>query len=240
MIGLIGVRLLRIRGNPDEPRIDHAAGILKCGTELQVGIRMRRLVILKRVLIDVLGVVPKDKSIEFRRRMRSHQFRHDVRRNMDKEVESRIKAEIKRQVMEQLLEANPIELPAVLVEQEATSLRNDSMRNLGITDPQNPQARDLDAFREVAERRVRLSLLVSAVIAENKLEADRDSVKLKVDEICAPYDEPGEIRKLYYQNPKLLAQVENLVMEEHVVDWLVSKAAVSDKITGFKELMNTQ
>lgn len=166
-------------------------------------------------------------------------FRQDVRTNMTKEVESRIKAEIKRQVMEQLLEANPIALPAVLVDRETAGLRDESLRNLGITDPEDPQAPGLDAFREAAERRVRLGLLVSAVIEENKLEADRERVGQKVDEICAPYDQPEEIRKLYFQNPQLIAQVENLVMEEQVVDWLVSKAAVKAKATAFKELMGS-
>lgn len=166
-------------------------------------------------------------------------FHQDVRSNMGREVDSRIKAEIKRQLMEQLLEANRIDLPAVLVEREAAGLRDESMRNLGITDPQDPKAPELDAFREAAERRVRLGLLVSAVIEENKLEVDRDRVKQKVDEMCASYDQPEEIRKLYYQNPKLLSQVEGLVMEEQVVEWLVSKATVNDKVTSFKELMNS-
>jgi trigger factor len=157
---------------------------------------------------------------------------------MVREVDSRIKAEIKRQLMEQLMEANPIDLPAVLIEREAASLRDESMRNLGITDPQDPQAPGLDAFREAAERRVRLGLLVSAVIEENKLEVDRERVKQKVDEMCAPYDQPEEIRKLYYQNPQLLSQVENLVMEDQVVEWLVSKATVKDKVISFNDLMN--
>jgi trigger factor len=141
-------------------------------------------------------------------------------------------------LMEQLLTANPIDLPAVLVEREAAGLRSESMRNLGMTDPQDPNAPDLDAFREAAGRRVRLGLLVSAVIDENSLEVDRERVKQKVDEMCAPYDQPEEIRKLYYQNPQLLSQIENLVMEDQVVEWLVSRATVSEKVTSFKELMN--
>jgi trigger factor len=168
----------------------------------------------------------------------ANDFRQDVRSNMGREVDSRIKAEIKRQLMEQLLEANPIDLPAVLIEREAASLRNESMRNIGITDPKDPKAPGLDAFREAAKRRVRLGLLVAAVIEENKLVVDRDRVKQKVDEMCSPYDQPEEIRKLYYQNHQLLTQVENLVMEDQVVEWLISKATVSDKVTGFTELMN--
>jgi len=129
-------------------------------------------------------------------------------------------------------------LPAVLVGREAAGLRDESMRNLGMTDSEDPKAPGVEAFREAAERRVRLGLLVSAVIEENSLEIDRERVKQKVDEMCASYDQPEEIRKLDYQNPQLLSQGENVVMEEQVVEWLVSRATVNDKVTGFKELMN--
>lgn len=166
-------------------------------------------------------------------------FRNDVRANMSREAESRVKAEIKRQVMEQLLDFNPIEVPAVLVQRESASLRDESLRNLGISDPEDPQAPALEAFREAAERRVRLGLLVSAVIEENKLAAERERVKARIDEICAPYDQPEEISKIYYQNPQLMAQVENLVMEEQVVELLVSKATIEEKVTTFKELVGS-
>ena len=162
-------------------------------------------------------------------------FRQDVRSNMEREVESKVQAEVKRQVMEQLLEANPIELPAVLVDEEMSGLQAESMRRLGITD--TTQAPALDSFREAAVQRVRLGLLVAAIIRENDLEVDRERVKLKVDEMCAPYDEPETIRKIYYQNPQLLSQIESIVVEEQVVEWLLSKAKVENKTTGFDELM---
>jgi trigger factor len=123
----------------------------------------------------------------------------------------------------------------VLIEKEAQSLQAEMMRNMGVTDPQ--QAPAVATFNEPAERRVRLGLLVGAVIEENSLVVDREKVKEKVDEICAPYEQPEEIRKIYFQNPQLIGQVENMVMEGQVVDWLISKAAVAKKATGFTELM---
>lgn len=213
------------------PKDYHAEELAGQKVDFQVniaGVAEQQLPDVDQEFIKALGVASGD----------ADDFREDVRSNMVREVDSRIKAEIKRQLMEQLMEANPIDLPAVLIEREAASLRDESMRNLGITDPQDPQAPGLDAFREAAERRVRLGLLVSAVIEENKLEVDRERVKQKVDEMCAPYDQPEEIRKLYYQNPQLLSQVENLVMEDQVVEWLVSKATVKDKVISFNDLMN--
>jgi trigger factor len=115
------------------------------------------------------------------------------------------------------------------------------MRNLGIEDEHtdDPRVPALDAYQEPAERRVRLSLLVGAVIEENSLEVDRDRVKAKVDEICAPYEKPEEFKKLYYQNPQLLQQIENMVLEEQVIDWLVSKAKLTVTPKGFGELRDS-
>jgi trigger factor len=163
-------------------------------------------------------------------------FRADVRGNMDREATAKIKAEVKRQVMDQLLDSNSIDIPAVLVEKEAASLQSETMRNMGVTDPQ--QAPSVETFNEAAQRRVRLGLLVSAVIEENNLVVDREQVKVKVDEICAPYEQPEEMRKLYFQNPQLISQVENVVMEGQVVEWLVSRATLKTKATKFSELMN--
>jgi trigger factor len=164
-------------------------------------------------------------------------FRSDVRKNMEREAEARNRAEIKRQVMEGLLDANPIEVPGALIDQEAVSLRRESLRNMGITDENDPNVPPAEQFRDPAERRVRLGLLISAVIQDNDLEVDRDLVKAKVEEVVAPYDEPDEIRKMYFQNPQLMAQVENVVLEEQVIAWLVDKATVSTKKVAFSELM---
>lgn len=164
-------------------------------------------------------------------------LRADVRRNMETETVARNQAETKRQVMEQLLDANPIEVPSALADQEAASLRSESLRNMGIADADDPNAPPVAEFRDAAERRVRLGLLVAAVIQENGIQVDRELVKAKVDEICAPYDQQEEIRKMYFQNPQLIGQVENMVLEEQLVAWLVERSTVTTKNVSFSELM---
>lgn len=163
-------------------------------------------------------------------------FRTDVRRNMEREAAAKAQAEVKRQAMEALLQANPIQIPAVLVEQQAAGLQSETMRSMGIEDPDKAPPRE--SFRDTAEKRVRLGLLVGAVIRENQIEVDRDRLKVKVDEMCASYQDPEAVRKIYFQNQELLGQVESLVLEEQVVEWLVSQAAVENKPTSFHDLMN--
>jgi trigger factor len=70
------------------------------------------------------------------------------------------------------------------------------------------------------------------------MEADKGRVGSKINELCEPYDKPDEMRKIYYQNQQLLGQVENMVLEEQVVDWLIGKAKLSEKSVTFSELMD--
>lgn len=162
-------------------------------------------------------------------------FIRDLRDIMADEFAGRAKAAIKRQLLEQLLQANPIEIPVILVEQEATSLQADSMRNLGISDP--AQAPALESFRQTAERRVRLGLLIGALIREQEIVVDREKVRERIEELSGGYEKPDEIRKLYYQTAQLLSQVENAVLEEQVVDWLAGRAAVTPKPTTFRAIV---
>ena len=162
-------------------------------------------------------------------------LRDDIRSNMGREAEAKSRGEIKRQVMEALLDANQLGVPEALVRQEAVGLQQEAMRQMGVQDV--AAAPPIENFRDAAERRVRLGILVGAVISDAELQVDRERVKAKVEEICAPYDQPEEVAKMYFQNPQLLAQVENVVLEDQVVELVAEKAKVTDKQCGFAELM---
>jgi trigger factor len=161
-------------------------------------------------------------------------FIRDIHKNMADEFAARANAEVKRQLLESLLAANPIDIPVVLVEQEATSLQAEAMRNLGITEAS--AAPSLESFRNTAERRVRLGLLIGAVIREQDIVVDREKVRERIEQLSAGYEKPDEIRKLYFQTAQLLTQVENSVLEQQVVDWLTAKAAIAAKPMAFRAL----
>ncbi|MEO8444435.1 MAG: trigger factor [Gammaproteobacteria bacterium] len=162
-------------------------------------------------------------------------FVRDLRGIMSDEFAARARADIKRQLLDQLSHSNPVDIPVILVEQEVTSLQADAMRNLGITDPS--EAPSLESFRQTAERRIRLGLLIGALIQEQQLVVDREKVRERIDQLSAGYEKPDDIRKLYYQNAQLLTQVENSVLEEQVVDWLASRATITPRPTTFRTLV---
>ncbi|MCW8845810.1 MAG: trigger factor, partial [Gammaproteobacteria bacterium] len=62
----------------------------------------------------------------------------------------------------------------------------------------------------------------------------------KLVQLTADYDDAENMIKMYRSNAKAMGQVQNLVMEEQVVDWLLEQASVSEKQTTFKELMKLE
>lgn len=162
------------------------------------------------------------------------EFRRLVRENLEREAASRSRAEVRRQVMEHLLRSNPIELPQGMVAREAATLQAEGARNLGVKDP--AQAPPVEAFEDVAKRRVRLGLIMGALIRDQQLRPDPARVDARLDELCEQYDQAGEVRRLYLQNPDLMAQIESSVVEEQAMAWLLERAKMNPRSVTFAEV----
>ncbi len=167
-------------------------------------------------------------------------MRSEVKANLEREVKKRIQVRVKDQVMKVLLEANPIDVPRALVEMEsqqmAQSARQD-LQNRGV-DPKNVPV-EASWFGEQATRRVKLGLILAEIVKEHQLQAKPEQVRAMVDELAQSYEDPAEVVRWYYSQPQRLADVEGLVIENNVVDWVVARAATSDKQVGFDDLMGT-
>jgi len=161
----------------------------------------------------------------------------DIRENMARESANKVKDVLKGQVLDQVHDANLVDVPKVMIEQEITSMRQEVMQRNGITDENEGPTRE--SLIEMAERRVRLSLLMSTVIEQNQIQVDSTRVTDKVDELCKPYPNADEMRDLYLQNQQLLGQIQNMILEEQLVDFLVDQGTVKEKSVGFIELMES-
>ena len=165
-------------------------------------------------------------------------LRADVLDNMQRQLKDRVSADVKEQVMNGLLEANPIEVPTAMIDQEVHALQHDAMQRMGITD--HDQAPAAEHFKELAERRVRLGLLLNQVIVDRKIEVDADRVKARIEELCASYENPEELVARYLGNAQVMSQIEPVVLEEQAIDELVAGGKEKAKKLGFKEYMNSE
>jgi trigger factor len=164
------------------------------------------------------------------------QFLDDVKENMERESEQKVKGDVREQIMNALLETNPIEVPNTLKHQEAHSLQHDAMQRMGIED--HDQAPPLDNFSEMADKRVRLSLLIGELISEQNLTVDADKVRERVEEMCAGYENSEDMVNMYLGNQQVMQQIQPMVLEQQALDWLLENGKSSTKKVGFTEYMN--
>jgi len=165
------------------------------------------------------------------------ELREGLQRNMERELKQALRSQVKKQVMDALLAKHPIEVPEALITEEVGRLREQMKQRMG---DQGMDANQLpDAiFREEAERRARLGLLLSELVQRNGIQADQEAVRAQVEEMASAYDEPEQVVQYYYQNKQMLEGVEAMVVEDRVVDWVLEQAQVTEVETSFDAVMN--
>ena len=165
------------------------------------------------------------------------QFKKDVLENMQREAAAKVKNDVREQVMNGLIEANPFEIPQTLKHQEMHTMQHEAMQRLGIED--HDQAPPVENFADMAEKRVRLGLLVRQLISDQNLTVDADMVRARVEEMCAGYENAEEMVNIYMSNPQMVQQIEPMVLEDQAIDWLVENGKVKSKRVSFQEYMNS-
>jgi trigger factor len=166
-------------------------------------------------------------------------LRSDIKRNLEREVKSRLLARNKTAVMDALLSKSLLDLPKVSVQTEIGRLLEGARADLkqrGIKDAEKMSLPE-DIFRAQAERRVRLGLVVAELVRANSLQAKPEQIKLHVEELSASYEKPLDVMRWYYSDNARLAEVESIVLENNVTDFVLAQAKVSEKTISFDDLM---
>lgn len=168
-------------------------------------------------------------------------LREEVSKNMTRELTQTVKAKVKEQVLEGLVASHDVGLPAALVAQEIEVLRKQAMQRFqGQMDPNNLPELPNDMFKEQAERRVKVGLLLGEVIKINELKVDDAKVDELIATAASAYEDPQEVIEYYANNKELMQQMQNVALEEQAVEFLVEKAQVKNKKANFKEIMNPE
>jgi len=166
-------------------------------------------------------------------------LRADIKKNLEREVKFRLLSRNKTAVMDALVAKAELDLPNASVQAEMGRLLEGARADLkqrGIKDADKVEIPD-DVFRPQAERRVRLGLVVAELVRANELQAKMEQIKSHVEELAASYEKPSEVSRWYFSDNKRLAEVEAIVLENNVTDFVLSKAKVTEKAVGFDELM---
>lgn len=167
------------------------------------------------------------------------QFRKEVKANMDRELANALKAKVKAQVMDALIASHTTDVPKALVANEIQVLRNQMLQRFG-GQQQNFDVKTLlpdTMFQDEASRRVTLGLIVGEIVKAAKLKPDAKRVKAMIEEIASTYQEPKEVVEYYSNNQELMGGIESAVLEDQVVDHILSQAKVSEVETNYDEII---
>jgi len=163
------------------------------------------------------------------------ELKTEIRKNLERELSQAVSSQLKSQLAERLLEMHPdLEVPPSIVNNEAHNMLQQMLRGakLDITKEM------LDHFREPATKRVRSGLLLAEIAQQNEIKIDGSKVREAIEMIAQTYEEPREVVQMYYNDQRLLQTVENSVLEDQVVDWVVNNAKVTQKPMSFQEVIN--
>jgi trigger factor len=166
-------------------------------------------------------------------------LRNDIRKNLEREVRFRLLARNKQAVMDALVAKAELDLPKSIVQAELDRMIEGARADLkqrGIKDADKAPIPE-EMFRPQAERRVRLGLVVAELVRAHNLHAKPEQIKAHVEELAASYEKPAEVVRWYYSDNRRLADVEAIVVENNVTDYVMSQAKVIDKPISFDELM---
>lgn len=169
-------------------------------------------------------------------------LRADIRQNLEREVRFRLNQRNKQAVMDALVAKSELDLPKSSVQAELDRMVESARADLkarGIKDVEKLPIPE-DSFRPQAEQRVRLGLVVAELVKAHELQAKPEQIKAQVEELAASYEKPDEVVRYYYADNRRLADVEAMVIENNVTDYVLGQAKVTDKKLGFDELMGQQ
>ncbi len=166
-------------------------------------------------------------------------LRADIKKNLEREVKSRLLARNKQAVMDALVAKAELDLPNTSVQAEVNRLMEGARADLkqrGVKDADKAPIPD-DVFRPQAERRVRLGLVVAELVRSNNLQAKTEQIKAHIEELASSYEKPADVLRWYYSDNNRLAEVEAIVIENNVTEFVLAKAKISETTMSFDELM---
>jgi trigger factor len=166
-------------------------------------------------------------------------LRGDIRKNLEREVKYRLLSRNKQVAMDALLSKADLDLPKSSVQAELDRMIESARADLkqrGIKDADKAPIPD-DIFRPQAERRVRLGLVVAELVRANALHAKPEQIKTHIDELAASYEKPADVVRWYYGDNRRMAEVEGIVIENNVTEFILATAKLSEKAITFDELM---
>ncbi len=169
-----------------------------------------------------------------------------VKGRLQQEHAALSRQKLKRQLLDKLDEMHKFALPPTLAEDEFknvwTTVENDlKAQGRTFADEGTTEEKAREEYRGIAERRVRLGLVLAEIGEKNKITVTEDELSRAIMERARQV--PGreqEVWDYYRKNPSAVAAVRAPIFEEKVVDFLIELATVTEKQVSREELLKDE
>ena len=190
------------------------------------------------VRVDVNDEFAKSLGLESLDKLRA-----SMREQIEREHAALTRARLKRALLDALAGKADFELPSSMVDQEFEAIWqriSEAMREgqLDEDDAKKEEGELREQYRKIAERRVKLGLLLSEVGRANNIRVSQDDLNRAMAEEARRY--PGQERRVlefYRENPQAMQNLQAPIFEDKVVDFILEMAKVSEKKVPLEELM---
>ena len=164
-------------------------------------------------------------------------LRTDVKKNLDREVKFRVLARNKAAVLDALVKASDLDVPKALVAAETQRMAEAARTDLKRRGVPNVDKLPAESYQPQAEQRVRLGLVVAELVRANNLQARPEQLQAHIEEMAQSYEKPAEVVRWYLSDRQRMAEVEAVVVETNVAEYVLGKAKVVEKVLPFDDLM---
>jgi trigger factor len=173
-------------------------------------------------------------------------LRDAVRLQLKTQLDTASRMKLKRQLLDRLDEMHQMDLPPKMVEQEFDNIWRQITAELAQSGKTfegegTTEEKAREEYRKIAERRVRLGLVISEIGERNKIEVTEEEVQRGLQAQLRQF--PGQEKALidyYRRNPDALASIRAPIFEEKVVDFLLELIKVTDKPISREELLREE
>lgn len=168
-------------------------------------------------------------------------LRQKCREALEREQTKASRNKLKGAVMDQLLEQHEFEVPQAMLDDEIKRLRQETAARFNAAQLSEEQMQQMipdELLQPQAQRRVSLGLLLGELIKQHQIELDQQRLDSTIDELAAEYEDPEQVKQYYRTNQQAIQGIRAMVIEEQVVDHILSHATVSDKTVPLQELLN--
>jgi trigger factor len=169
-------------------------------------------------------------------------LRQSVKEEIERDYASMSRAHLKRHLLDALAEGHSFEVPKGMVDLEFDAIwkQVEEDRKQGRVDPSDEGKSDDELkaeYRSIAERRVRLGLLLSEVGRRNNVQISQEDLNRAV--IAEARNYPGQehlVIQYYQKNPDAKEALRAPIFEEKVVDFIIELAKITEKKVSVDEL----